>query len=99
VAGASERISGVKDEVDLDAGRGWVEFTLDGKRHHWDVEIQDDWADMMVVSYVMDAMEESGRRFYAKDNGQAMVLIYLGEAEAAQINRLSKNGLKPAVAR
>jgi hypothetical protein len=99
VAGASGRISGVKDEVDLDARRGWVEYTLDGKRQIWDVEIRDDWADMMVVSYVMDALEESGRRFYAKDNGQAMVLFYLGEAEAAQINRLSKNALRPAVVR
>lgn len=97
MAGASKRVVNVTDEVDLDAGKGRVEYVVDGRRRRWDVEVQDDWADTQVVSYVMADLEEGGRRFYAKDNGQAMVLFYLDEAVAAHINRLSKDALKRAV--
>ena len=97
VAGASNRVASVKDEVDLDAGKGSVEYVLDGKRRRWDVEVQDDWADTQVVSYVMADLEQGDRLFYAKDNGQAMVLFYLDAGAAAHINRLSNDALKRAV--
>jgi hypothetical protein len=58
VAGATHRLSSVADHVDLDAGEGWVEYTLDGKRRHCDVEIQDDWADMQVVTQIMADLVE-----------------------------------------
>ena len=98
VAGTPERLSDVRDAVDLDIGEAWLEYTVDGQQRHWDIEVNDDWADMMVVSYVMADLEAGGRRFYSKDNGQAMVLYYLDEAAAARLNRLSKNALKPVLA-
>jgi len=98
LADASDRLMNVRDAVDLEDGTGKVEYAIDGKQRSWDIEIRDDWADMMVVSYMMADLEAGGRRFYSKDNGQAMVLFYLDEAVAARINQLSKGALKPVLA-
>ena len=45
----------------------------------------------------MDDIQRDGRRFYFKDNGQAMVLFYLDPGTAEELNRLSNNALKPAL--
>jgi hypothetical protein len=64
---------------------------------HWIVEIDGDWADMMVVSYIMDDLQADGFRFYGKDNGQSVVLFYLDSEAAATLNRWSGEALKPMV--
>jgi hypothetical protein len=46
----------------------------------------------------MDDIERDGHRFFFKDNGQAMVLLYLDSETAAELNRLSNNALKPVLA-
>src|SRR5438477_5697649 len=73
LADATQRLSDVRDHVDHESEEAWLEYLLDGKRRHYDVEVQDDWADAQVVSEVMEDLEGAGRHFYAKDNGQAMV--------------------------
>lgn len=93
VAGRPDALSNVCDHVDLDAGEAWIEYTVDGKQRHWDIEVNDDWADMMVVAYVMNDLERDGRKFRAKDNGQAMVLFYLDDAATRQLNELTKKPL------
>jgi hypothetical protein len=97
IADATGRITEVSDGVDFDEGEGWLEYVLDGKRRRFAVEVEADWADTEVVSNVMADLEVNGRRFYAKDNGQAAVLFYLDEAAAARLNRLSNDSLTPAV--
>ena len=79
----------LRDHVDIDAGEAWVEYTIDGNRRHWIVEVDDDWADMMVVSYMMSDLERDGRKFRAKDNGQAMVLYYLDDDAARRLSELA----------
>jgi len=95
VAGASRRVTKVRASRVLRFGLGWVEYVLDGKPRRWRIVVKGDWADTDVVSHVMADLEAEGRRFYAKDNGQAMTLFFLDEATAARINRLSDNALKP----
>ena len=61
------------------------------------MEVNDDWVDGMVISYVMDDIEGSTggtRHFYWKDNGQAMVLFFLDRDTAAALNELSGNALQ-----
>ncbi len=48
-----------------------------------------------MVAKVSADLEGSGRRFCAKDNGQAMVLFFLDEATAKAINRHTKDALEP----
>lgn len=61
------------------------------------MKVNDDWADTVTLAHVMKDIERRGRRFYYKDNGQAMVLFYLDAKTAAELNRLSNNGLKPVL--
>jgi hypothetical protein len=98
VAGQPDRLTDVSDFVDIDAGKAWLKYMVDGIERNWPVEVSDDWADTLTVNYVIADIERDGRRFYFKDNGQAMVLFYLDPGTAAELNRLSRNALKPVLA-
>ena len=97
VAGRPDCLKDVSDFVDLDAGKAWLKYNVNGTQRNWPVEVNDDWADMMTVNYVMDDIQRDGGRFYFKDNGQAMILYYLDARAAAELNRLSNNALKPVI--
>jgi hypothetical protein len=98
VAGQPERLQAISDFVDIDSGKAWLKYEVDGKKREWPVEVNDDWADTLTLNYVMDDLEQDGGRFYFKDNGQAMVLFYLDARKAAELNRLSNDALKPVLA-
>ena len=53
---------------------------------------------MEVVARVMSDLEEGGRRFYARENGQAMTLFYLDAAAARRIGELAGDVLDPVTA-
>jgi hypothetical protein len=97
VAGQPDHLKEVCDFVDLDAGEAWLKYKVNGAERHWPVEVNDDWADTLTLSYVMDDLQRDGRRFFFKDNGQAMVLFYLDPNTVAELNRLSNNALKPVL--
>jgi hypothetical protein len=88
----------VSDFVDIDVGKACLKYKVNGAERNWPVEVNDDWADTLTLNYVMDDIERDGRRFYFKDNGQAMVLFYLDARTATELNRLSNNALKPVLA-
>ncbi len=89
VAGRPDAFSGLRDHVDLESGEAWVEYTVDGKQRRWTVEVNDDWADTLTVAYMMGDLERDDRKFRSKDNGQAMVLYYLTDADAARLSDLA----------
>lgn len=93
VAKMPERLTDIKDYIDFDAGKAWLEYTVKGQPRHWDVELLSDWADPMILAYVMDDIECDGKRFHAKDNGQASIWFYLDEPTAFQLNQLSNDSL------
>jgi hypothetical protein len=97
VAGQPDYLKDVSDFVDLDAGKAWLKYEVDGTARNWPVEVDNDWADTLTLSYVMDDLQHDGRRFFSKDNGQAMVLFYLDSTTAAELNRISNNALKPVI--
>lgn len=98
VAGHPDCLKDVSDFVDMDSGKAWLKYTVDGAERNWPVEVNDDWADMLTLNYVMEDIERDGHRFYFKDNGQSMVLFHLDTKTAAELNRLSSNALKPVLA-
>jgi len=98
VADQPDRLTLISDFVDLDAGEAWLKYEVDGIERNWSVEVSDDWADPSTIEHVMGDIERDGHRFYAKDNGQAMVLFYLDSQHAEELNRLSRNALKPVLA-
>lgn len=97
VTGNRHALQAISDFVDLDGGTGWLKYKVGDVERYWDVEINDDWADPMVISYVMSDLEAVGGRFYGKDNGQASIICYLVEDDAARLNRLSSGAWLPMV--
>lgn len=87
----------VRDFVDVTGRKAWLEYTVSGVQRHWDLDVNNDWADVTGLAYVMADIESDGRRFYFIDNGQAMVLYFLDAATAAELNRLSKGVLSPVL--
>lgn len=96
VAGKAGALQAVRDHVDLDGATGWLKYRVGGVERHWDVRIDDDWADPVVVDHVMRDLQSDGARFYGKDNGQAIILCYLSDDQAAHLNRLCRGAWSPA---
>ena len=86
IAGRPDAFTDLRDHVDLDAGQAWIEYTAGDRRRRWDVKVEDDWADLVVVSRLMDELEHGGRRFYAMNNGQSMAVFFLDDAAAGRLN-------------
>jgi len=99
VADQPNRLTDVSDFVDVDTGKAWLKYKVNGTERNWTVDVNDDWADTLTLGYVMDDIEHDGCRFYFKDNGQAMVLFYLDAGAAAELNRLSSDTLQPVLAK
>ncbi|QHC27534.1 hypothetical protein [Streptomyces sp. HF10] len=88
IAGRSDALADLRDHVDTGSGEAWIEYSIGGRRRRWSVEVRDDWADLMVVGYLMDDLEHDGERFYVRRNGQAMTLFFLDDARAGRLNTL-----------
>jgi hypothetical protein len=97
IANKLSLITNLEDFVDLDSRTGWLKYTVDGADRNWAIEVNSDWADTLTLSYVMYDLERDGFRFYAKDNGQAMILFYLDVKTVGEINALTNNALEPVV--
>ena len=94
VSGTPELITDIEDSVDIENGNAWLKYTIDGKQRYYTVVVDNDWADPETVGAVMDDIERDGKRFYAKDNGQASIWFYLDESTADRLNQLTGNALK-----
>jgi len=85
-----DHLQGLEDSIDFETGEAWLKYRLpNGEAQRWDVELNGDWADTMVVNYVMADIEEGGRHFYSKPNGQAMVLYYFDDETAERLEDLA----------
>lgn len=95
ISGQSERITEIVDSVDWDSNTAWLEYTIDGQKRHWTIEMNDDWADMLTVNYVMDDLETNDHWFYSiDDNGQGMIWFYLDHETGTKLNHLTNNALQ-----
>lgn len=97
VAGRAGAFTDLRDSVDLAAGKAWIEYTIDGRHRRWDIEVADDWADMMVVSYLMADLERDGWKFRKRDIGQKLVLCYLDSARFERLNQLAAGALSTVI--
>ncbi len=97
VAGRPDCLEDISDFVDVASGQAWLNYKVDGAEQQWPIEVNDDWADTLTLSYVMHDLQQAGHRFYFKDNGQAMVLFYLDPPTVAALNKLSNDALQPVI--
>jgi hypothetical protein len=87
----------ILDSIDLETGSAWLEYTIDGRKQRHSIELNDDWADTLALTYVMEDLQQDGKQFYTKDNGQAMLLFYLDRCIAIEINDLCDDALEPII--
>lgn len=97
LGGDADYLQEVVDYVDLDEGECWLEYTLGENRQHWSIESNDDWADMLALSYVMEDIQRDGRQFYSLDNEQAMILVYVDADTAIKLSDLCDEDLEPVI--
>jgi hypothetical protein len=97
ITGHLQRVSDMVDNFSFNAGTCEIAYTLDGRRKVLRARVDNDWADPKAVAAFMLDLESAigdGRHFWAADNGQASVLFYLTDAEAAKINALRRDILQ-----
>ncbi|MFG2298351.1 hypothetical protein [Streptomyces sp. NPDC048603] len=92
ITGRPDAFTDVEDHVDLATGGAWIAYTVNGRRRRWTAEVHDDWADGLVVTYLLDDLEQDGHRFWTRDNGQIVNLYFLDTCAAEGINSLLPNG-------
>jgi hypothetical protein len=97
LTGKPTYLQDITDYVDIATGECWLEYNLGDKRQHWTVEPNDDWADMMAISYVMEDLQRDGNQFYSRDNGQAMILLYLDPETASKLGDLCDEDIEPVI--
>jgi hypothetical protein len=95
ISGQTGRLTDVMDFVDLESNTAWLEYTTDGQKRHWTIEVNDDWTDTLTLSYVMDDLERDDQHFYFIGNGQAMLLFYLNISTVMALNQMTSNALQP----
>ena len=80
----------ITDSIDFDSDEAWLQYRRgDGTVRHWEIEVNDDWVDETAIAKVMGDIESDGSHFYSKDNGQAMILYYLDDEAAEQLEELA----------
>ena len=95
LTGTPDYLIEIVDRVEEDTA--WLEYTIEGRRPHWSIELNDDWADMITLSYVMEDLQRDGKQFYSIDNGQAMILFYLDPETATKLGDLCTEDLEPVI--
>jgi hypothetical protein len=94
VSGMPELITELEDFVDIESESAWLKYTIEGRKRHFTIAVDNDWADSETVSTVMRDIERNGKRFYGKDNGQASIWFYLDKETADKLNVLTGNALQ-----
>ncbi|AFY94313.1 hypothetical protein [Chamaesiphon minutus] len=97
LGGDADYLQEIVDYIDLDEGECWLEYTLGDTTQHWEIEPNDDWADMLALSYVMEDLQRDGRQFYSLDNEQAMILVYVDLDTAIKLSDLCDEDLEPVI--
>ncbi len=86
---AGPSLKKLRDHVDLLGREGWLEYTVAGQPRHHKFEVDDDWADLMVLSYLADDLETKDRHFFSYQTGQQLLLMCKSEAEVAGLRELT----------
>jgi hypothetical protein len=84
----------IKDYVDIEEGRAWLAFELDGTPYRWEPTVEGDWVDPSILTRLADLLiqRSTGYRFtYINLGGQDCLI---GCATEEQLGALrSKTGL------
>jgi hypothetical protein len=71
------KFDNLKDYVDLEEGKAWVSFSINGQDFRWDLVVDDDWVDPQLFSNVVEltrTLNTKGRFTYFDTGGQNFVV-------------------------
>jgi hypothetical protein len=94
--GRPEVVTDLTDDFRIDAETAQIRYVLKGQPREITARVDNDWADPQAVTAFLRDIESAvgdDRRFWAADNGQASVLFFITDAEAAAINELRPDTL------
>jgi len=91
LAKGSLPLTDIRDYVEVEAGKAWVEFTLEGKKEHWDLEVSDDWVDSNLYSRLQDLVTPrgAGKRFFIVALGQDSLISFGDDQMRRALSRLT----------
>ena|SRR2546425_12655369 len=86
LAGGQLPLDDLKDSVDIDAGKAWLSFRVDGQPYRWDAKVDDDWVDARILSRFAELLRSRGtdRRYTYYNLGGQDCLLGCSTAEHLQ---------------
>jgi hypothetical protein len=88
VTGRADRLTELDSAIDLEAAEGAVSYRLDGDPRSWEVEVRDDWADTMVLSYVLDDLVSPQADAATFSDGQRFGFVVVDPAQREPLQQL-----------
>lgn len=88
VCGRSDRIADITSSIDVEAEEGTVSYRIDGRLQTWDVDVDGDWADRMVLSYVLDDLLDPGQDAVLFAAGQEFGFVLVAEEQRDPLQQL-----------
>jgi hypothetical protein len=83
-------LKNIRDHVDIENGEAWLEFDLDGKTVHWDLEVSDDWMAPELYSNMQElASARSEKKFFIVALGQDSLICFGDAAMKQTLSELS----------
>lgn len=101
ITGQPHLVTQLSDDFNIDAKTCEIRYTINGRANALTANVDNDWADYEAAAAFARALEIATgdvRHFWAADNGQASVLCFLTDEDAAKINALRPNILVRYVA-
>lgn len=91
ITGKPELVTAMSDTFRFEAEACEIQYTINGRQRVLAANVNNDWADYEAVAAFARDVETTigdGRHFWGADNGQAVILFFLTDAEAAKVNAL-----------
>ncbi|MDH5655219.1 MAG: hypothetical protein OEZ34_04895 [Spirochaetia bacterium] len=91
LAGKENKLTDVKDYFSMEENEAWVEYN--GTKVN--IIVEEDWADVIALTDIMEDISDQTGSFYFIDNGQAMILLFLSSENADKFIQLTGIKIKP----
>ena len=91
-------VTEVRDHVDLEAGKAWIEFRFRNDRVRWHFKVDDDWLDPEILVRYDELLKRSGsafRLYWNTNYGQSALLGAFRSDEKAAFDKIAKVRMAP----
>jgi hypothetical protein len=90
LAGTDLPLEDIVDYVDIEEGKAWLSFKLDGQEYKWTAVVEDDWVDPTIMSRFAELLgkRQCGKRFTYHNLGGQDCLIGCSTPEELESLRI-----------